>query len=439
MSEFDYPTMEPDDIMEILRSLDFATTDDLLTNPRSETIRPVYKNFVLEVGLVSEEELEQPNFSAMGALSNKDLYDEAISGLSFARAIQKLMAAVGAHDFNMKDVHKPEVKRTIRNLSALINFLKFREEKVDRYEELSARSEGLLEQRQNMAAENADLQQQLQELAAKKAEESPQLHDIQIESEGLVKEISALNKQQASLNNEIKELKSESNRCCETLADDRMLLLGAQAECEKLKSQIVRSPEKIKKQLADVSGAVSAEREIVTEKAQRLKDFRLKHDSLCKIEKDINKNMHVMRDLEAQVEKVKSSKRALRERQATIENQGAELRTLSNRDTTAKRQLATAKDRLKKVERDGERALQEAQQRMASKQQDRSELEHTRASNQAQMEQNDEVCREMRENIYKLRKGHEAEIKSMQGLCGKLEAQVSSYHEALECRMRGEF
>ena len=26
-----------------------------------------------------------------------------------------------------------------------------------------------------------------------------------------------------------------------------MLLLGAQAECEKLKSQIVRSPEKIKK------------------------------------------------------------------------------------------------------------------------------------------------------------------------------------------------
>jgi hypothetical protein len=39
------------------------------------------------MGARRPQELEQPNFSAMGALSNKDLYDEAISGLSFARAM----------------------------------------------------------------------------------------------------------------------------------------------------------------------------------------------------------------------------------------------------------------------------------------------------------------------------------------------------------------
>ena len=44
-------------------------------------------------------------------------------------------------------------------------------------------------------------------------------------------------------------------------------------------------------------------------------------------------------------------------------------------------------------------------------------------------------CTERGVQIEKLRKDHDADIAGMQELCGRLESQVASYHEALECRM----
>ena len=42
----------------------------------------------------------------------------------------KLMAASGFHDFGLKDIFKPEPLRLRLILSAIINFAKFREEKL---------------------------------------------------------------------------------------------------------------------------------------------------------------------------------------------------------------------------------------------------------------------------------------------------------------------
>jgi kinetochore protein Nuf2 len=42
----------------------------------------------------------------------------------------KLMAASGIHDFGLKDIFKPEPIRLRIILSAIINFAKFREEKI---------------------------------------------------------------------------------------------------------------------------------------------------------------------------------------------------------------------------------------------------------------------------------------------------------------------
>ncbi len=52
----------------------------------------------------------------------------------------RLMAASGLHDFSLKDIQKPEYKRLLRIFSAVINFAKFREEKVVAYDEFVQRT-----------------------------------------------------------------------------------------------------------------------------------------------------------------------------------------------------------------------------------------------------------------------------------------------------------
>ena len=79
----------------------------------------------------------------------------------------------------------------------------------------------------------------------------------------------------------------------------------------------------------------------------------------------MKKNLAVMDELEAQAEKVKSSKLARDEIRANIESSEEELRALSNQEGTVRRQLAATKEKTARTTTDGEAALQEAQMRYA--------------------------------------------------------------------------
>lgn len=56
-----------------------------------------------------------------------------------------------------QDLYKPESARFRAHLSGVINFAKFREEKLVPYSEWQEESEGLFEQRAQLEAENAAL------------------------------------------------------------------------------------------------------------------------------------------------------------------------------------------------------------------------------------------------------------------------------------------
>ena len=406
MPAFSFPDVSPQEILTILAELQIPVPEGLLTKPTPEAVKVVYREFVVILTGVQREvrhpaaaaaaragrrgagaarrpkplltprlvrvsvcacaqELEQAQFAAMGELKHPELHDEAVAELAFTRALQKLMDAVGMAEFSMQDVHRPTVKRTIKNMSAIINFAKFRESHLDKFSELASHSDGLQEQRQDMEDENAALKAQLEALRAQREESEPRSEEILAESEELHREVTSLNKQQMVLNNDIKELKAESNEYNDKIANDRFLIHGAKQECGKLKTQIVQSPEKIKKQLADKTTELESERGQKAEKESQLKSVRQRLDGVQKLDKDMKKNLAVMDELEAQAEKVKSSKLARDEIRANIESSEEELRALSNQEGTVRRQLAATKEKTARTTTDGEAALQEAQMRYA--------------------------------------------------------------------------
>jgi len=381
------------------------------------------------------QELDQPRLECLDQLAHPELHEESVAALGFARALQTLMVAVGVPEFSMRDVYNPDAKHTIRNLSAIINFAKFREECVDKFTELSAESEELRDRHQEALDDNNALQKQLAELRANQEELEPLQEEMVADCENLQGNIDKLNKQQAALGNEITELKAESNELNDRIANDRFLIHGAKQEREKLKSQIVQSPEKIRKQLDDMKTAVNGERSNVAGLESQLKDVRGRLDSLQKLSKDMKKNLGVVEELEAQAEKVKSAKAALKETNTNIESSEQEMRTLCNEEQTVRRQLDATKEKMKRVSADGEQALKRAQSQLTKTQQEKVGLETTQTRNQTRLDQNEAVYREMVENLERLQRDHAADVDGMQALCGRLESQVNSYHESLERRM----
>jgi len=62
----------------------------------------------------------------MDKLDYPELYEESVGILASIRAISKIMAVTGLADFSTMDIFKPESLRTMTNLSAIINLLKFK-------------------------------------------------------------------------------------------------------------------------------------------------------------------------------------------------------------------------------------------------------------------------------------------------------------------------
>lgn len=61
-------------------------------------------------------------------LTHPELYDDALPEIKFFCLLSKLMKICGNHDFGFKDLQAPQSKRFKRQLSAVINFLKYKED-----------------------------------------------------------------------------------------------------------------------------------------------------------------------------------------------------------------------------------------------------------------------------------------------------------------------
>ncbi len=62
------------------------------------------------------------------SLSHPELYTDALPEIKFFCLLSKLMTICGNSDFGFKDLQAPQSKRFKRQLSAVINFLKFKED-----------------------------------------------------------------------------------------------------------------------------------------------------------------------------------------------------------------------------------------------------------------------------------------------------------------------
>lgn len=100
-------------------------------------IRRIFEVFIEKIMGITKEEMGQPAFSGLRALDFPELHEESIPELTFFRTISKLMGYCGIYDFSFRDLLYPSPKRLRRQLSALINFAKFREERLSTFAGLS--------------------------------------------------------------------------------------------------------------------------------------------------------------------------------------------------------------------------------------------------------------------------------------------------------------
>ena len=136
-SVYSFPLLKVEDILHFLKSVSITINVADLKTPNASIVRRMLELFVEDIMGISKEELQTPQFVGLENLEYPELHEESIPELGFFRAVVKMMMACGVLDFSIVDLVDPEGKRFRKQLSALINFTRFRNERMGAFSEVN--------------------------------------------------------------------------------------------------------------------------------------------------------------------------------------------------------------------------------------------------------------------------------------------------------------
>ena len=150
---YPFPILDADEITACMHDLDMdSCTVDKVSKAKPAFAKTVYECLAEYCMSVTREQMNQADFTsleAMDGIQNPELHEQSIPKVTYFRYMTKLMSASQINDFSLlEDVIRPNPTRFIRNVSAIINFAKFREERLETHNEMTARTAELVEEKE---------------------------------------------------------------------------------------------------------------------------------------------------------------------------------------------------------------------------------------------------------------------------------------------------
>lgn len=310
---YSFPLLKPSEIFACVREMRIPVEADEIRACEPAAVRRVLEVFLESVVGLTREDMTQPKFSGLGALSYPEIHQESIPELTFFRAARRLMAACGVDDFGLRDVLAPSPKRVRRQLSALINFAKFREERLAAFRELSLEADRLLKHKAALAEHNAAMQRELDQLEAETAADAPELAALKQDVAELDARINARNNEQARLKYEAGELKAHSRALKDQLSSMNFLVLEAAEAVQRLESQVVTSPARVKDDVQRVAVQLEAAKEELHGMERRHRELVAQADVFARAEKEVLKTLALMADINKDMDSCKAAKEQVKQ------------------------------------------------------------------------------------------------------------------------------
>jgi chromosome segregation ATPase len=293
--------------VQCLHELNIPVTEDEMTNP--EKNKDQYKRILEHLtGIctgISQQEILQPAFSGLSVLMYPELHEESIPQINTFRACTNMMEVCGVQDFTIKDFIAPSAKRLRKQLSGIINFAKFREERLALLADLNQTRGDLTNIASAQRENHANLNNRLNTLREQTSEETKLITKIEGECKDIELNIASLNTQQEKTREHCAALKTRNNSLKDDIASRSLTLEEAVAERKRLSSQIVNSPERFRKQIVDVGQALQGEQKDSKAAERRIRELGVWIMNVEEARTEVNSALEAVHELRAEVERQK--------------------------------------------------------------------------------------------------------------------------------------
>ncbi|KAG7399989.1 kinetochore-associated Ndc80 complex subunit nuf2 [Phytophthora boehmeriae] len=315
---YSFPLLKPREIFACLREMRVPVAEDEIRACDVGAIRKVLEAFIESTMGVTREDMAQIAFPGLPTLGYPELHSESVPELTFYRTAQRLLAACGVDDFGLRDVLHPTPKRVRRQLSALINFAKFREERMAVFSEITNQTDELLTKKKALQEENAALERELQQMLEEQKLEEPARLELQKEVDELEGQINVLNKKQAVMRHQTAELKEKRKEVEDAVTSARFNKIEAEAEIKRLQGQIVTSPDRVKGELKTIAETLEKAKDQLHELEEKQRGVREFIDVYEKAEKEFARIFTVLKEAEQEMQSCKEAKNQVKDTKQRI-------------------------------------------------------------------------------------------------------------------------
>ncbi|KAK8802072.1 hypothetical protein WA158_006467 [Blastocystis sp. Blastoise] len=227
INRYAFPILRAEDIAYCLNQLKIEINEQDLAEPNAQKIQEIYVNILEFFWDMTLDDVNKPNVECLQKSipdsSLHSLYNESIPKLNLFLKVSEFLNICGIRTFSITDLIHPDTQHLIVYFSAIINLIRFRDEKIQKYDPLTNEIEELEKRKHEVEATNESLEKELAVLSESQEEHNKEKHELETQfstyktqiSEHVrlqnvyIKEIQEMKEQLICLNNKTKQYNTQ--------------------------------------------------------------------------------------------------------------------------------------------------------------------------------------------------------------------------------------
>lgn len=425
---YSFPLLKTPDILQCMSDLQIPFTADDLLRPTLQCMLAVYDAFADMLMGVTREDYSQPSYAALEFLTHPEIYSESLALMGFFKHLHKLMMEVGIQDFNLRDIIKPEPARVRRILSAVINFAKFRGERIAVFDDCTSKSAQLNDRKARLKEAHTEMLEKVNTISlahVAEKQEAKQLRQINTQLHNRIKD---LHKQQNEITSAFEAFKQEKEELLEQINNVKVLNETFLQDIQRLKSGIVSNPEQLKTNLREMTNSLYQERQSLAADEEKFQNLQARINGMSAVETDLNSCMKIMQECRSELGKISEVKKMVAKEAESVQALESDLKLNTQQEKNAQRQLDNATEKLRRLQQHHEAKRQSNEETLSKLRAQLKQLSSARGEQQSEADSFRQQYESLEEKLSRL--AAEQAVKQKQYLEAKLasEQECASYH-----------
>ncbi|XP_078103786.1 kinetochore protein Nuf2 [Sander vitreus] len=365
-------------------------------------------------------------------IQNPVYHEGATAITSVYMRMQQFLPMCLVYDFSLNDLLAPKKQKTLTILSAIMNFLHFRKQRMNIILEKQAKYRADMDRLQVYVKGCSEAMRKIKMLTTIPPEQQAEADELAAALSELQAATTHESHEVNAIKESIAEWKTRIAEKTQKLAQVKVDVSNLKEDIGKLKSQIVESPEELKSQMEKMRENVKNIKTSMEETDERVVELQNLVQSVTQTEAEIQQMYNLLQDLESSMNNTKQQQEEHQELMALYEKKQKELKNLIVEEGQLKRAQAMKLDKESKQNMRRQKMREMKEQHVQEVMGDYNQIHQKREEMADRIQEISRETQQLKAKIQSLRDVCSKETEKAQAVYDNLSTSMDELHRRID-------